>query len=225
MSRAAIFFLLIIAPILALLLAWLGYVTLPTNLVGWFLLLVGVVYSGGVLIAYAVRRGQLRTTENANYSKEERGDRSFWFISVGMAAVFYLSPLEYLNFNEQAPNTSWQEIAGFSVVILGIVLFIWAYRTLGSGYSGHASIKEMQPLVQTGPYHYVRHPAYLGYLLMTLGITLGYWSLAGLMSILVCLLPSLMFRIGVEEKMLADHFGSEHQAYSKRTKRLIPGIW
>ena len=59
MSRIVVFFLVIVAPILALLLAWLGFLSIATNPIGWFLLLVGVVYSGGILIAFAVRRGRL----------------------------------------------------------------------------------------------------------------------------------------------------------------------
>jgi len=226
MSRAALFFLLIIAPILALLLAWLGLLTIRTNLIGWFLLLVGVAYSGGILIAYAIRRDRLFDSRaGVNYTREERGDRSFWFIALGMMAVFYLSPLDYLFLGTTLASTSLQEITGFGLILLAIALFLWAHRTLGSGYTGHASVKEAQPLVKTGPYQWIRHPAYLGYLLMSLGITLGYWSMAGLVSILMLLLPSLVFRISVEENMLAEHFGKEHRNYSNKTKRLIPGIW
>lgn len=226
MSKTAIFFLMVVAPILALALAWLGLLTIPSNLIGWFLLLVGLAYSGGVLIAFALRRDRLFDTGvSTAYSQEERGDRSFWFIALGMIAVFYLSPLEYLYFLGFHQTWSLRDLSGFALILLGIALFVWARRTLGSGYTGHASVKEEQPLVRTGPYHWIRHPAYLGYLLMALGITLGYWSIAGLISILVLLLPSLTFRIGVEEKMLAEHFGKEHQNYSKKTWRLIPRIW
>ncbi|MCL5428481.1 MAG: isoprenylcysteine carboxylmethyltransferase family protein [Chloroflexi bacterium] len=226
MSRIAVIFLVVVAPLLALLLAWLGFLSIATNLVGWFLLLVGVVYSGGVLIAFSFRRERiLGPSAGSSYAKEERGDRSFWFIALGMMAVFYLSPLEYVYFGAQSQAVNWGELGGFTLILLGIALFVWAHRTLGTGYTGHASVKAEQTLVQTGPYRFVRHPAYLGYLLMALGIALGYWSLAGLVAVLVFLLPSLAFRITVEEKMLAAHFGKEHEDYSKITKRLIPGIW
>ena len=56
MSRIAVFFLLVITPILAMLLALLGVETLPTNPLGWFLLLVGVIYSAGVIIVYSIRK-------------------------------------------------------------------------------------------------------------------------------------------------------------------------
>ena len=226
MSRIAVFFLVIVAPILALLLAWLGFLSIATNPIGWFLLLVGVVYSGGILIAFAVRRGRLWDSGfDESYSKEERGDRSFWFIAIGMSAVFYLSPIEYLYFGEKLRPTSWTEVGGMALILLGIALFVWAHRTLGQGYTGHASVKEDQTLVQAGPYRVIRHPAYLGYLLMVAGITLGYWSLAGLISIAVLVIPSVVYRIGVEERMLSAHFGKKYLAYRIKTKRLIPGVW
>ena len=52
MSQIAKFFLLVVAPILAMLLALLGVETIPANPLGWFLLLVGVVYIAGVVIVY-----------------------------------------------------------------------------------------------------------------------------------------------------------------------------
>jgi protein-S-isoprenylcysteine O-methyltransferase Ste14 len=69
------------------------------------------------------------------------------------------------------------------------------------------------------------HPAYAGYLVMALGLSLGYSSLAGLLTIIILLLPSLIYRINVEEKLLADHFGEVYRQYIQTTKHLIPGIW
>jgi protein-S-isoprenylcysteine O-methyltransferase Ste14 len=226
MSKTAIFFLLVIAPIFALALAWLGLLTIPSNLIGWFLLLVGLAYSVGVVVAFTLRRIRLFDKGvSITYSQEERGDRSFWFIALGMMAVFYLSPIEYLCFLSFHQQRSPRDLSGFALILLGTALLVWARRTLGSGYTGHASVKQTQPLVRNGPYQWIRHPAYLGYLLMVLGITLGYWSIAGLVSMLVILVPSMIFRINVEEEMLSKHFGKVHKIYSKKTKRLIPGIW
>jgi len=114
---------------------------------------------------------------------------------------------------------------GVVLVTFGIVLFIWARRALGTHYSGHLSAKIGQILVQSGPYRFIRHPAYAGYLLMAMGISLGYSSLVGLISVLVLLLPSLIFRMAVEEELLIEHFGDVYCLYMRKTKRLIPGIW
>ena len=79
--------------------------------------------------------------------------------------------------------------------------------------------------MQSGPYGFIRHPAYAGYLLITLGLAIGYSSLIGLVAILVLLLPSVLYRMNVEEKLLHEHFGESYHRYANRIKRLLPGIW
>jgi protein-S-isoprenylcysteine O-methyltransferase Ste14 len=96
---------------------------------------------------------------------------------------------------------------------------------LGTHYSGHVSVKKEQELVQSGPYRIIRHPAYAGYLLMALGLALGYSSLLGFLSTLLILLPAVAYRIRVEERLLAEHFGTQFEEYARKTKRLLPGIW
>jgi protein-S-isoprenylcysteine O-methyltransferase Ste14 len=226
MSQISRIFLLVIAPLLALLLAWLGVETLPVNPLGWFLLLIGVVYVAGMLIVFGVRRQRFWESSLAGTpTHEERGDRSFWFFSLGMGAAFFLSPLEYKYLPASLPRSVWMAYAGVVLVTLGIALFVWARRLLGKNYSGHVSMKTGQPLVQSGPYRLIRHPAYAGFLLMALGLSLGYSSLAGLVSILVLLLPGLFYRTNIEEQLLLEHFGEPYRQYIHRTKRLIPGIW
>jgi protein-S-isoprenylcysteine O-methyltransferase Ste14 len=33
------------------------------------------------------------------------------------------------------------------------------------------------------------------------------------------------FRLGPEEQMMREEFGGDYEAYLRRTKRLVPGIW
>jgi len=226
MTGIARIFLLVFAPVLAVLLALLGLETLRTNPLGWFLLLVGVVYAAGVLVVYYVRRQRFWDASlSGEAAKEERGDRSFWIFSAGMMAAFYLPPVEYLYFAPVLPRTSWLSISGAVLVVLGIVLFIWARRALGKNYSGHLSVQQEQVLVQGGPYRLLLHPAYTGYLLMALGLGVGYSSIAGLVVILALLLPSLIYRIRVEESLLIVYCGEAHRENVRRTKRLVPFIW
>jgi protein-S-isoprenylcysteine O-methyltransferase Ste14 len=225
-SRFAVFFLLVISPMLAMLLALLGLETIPANPLGWFLLLVGVIYSAGVIIVYSIRKERFwEPAGDGVTTHEERGDRSFWFIALGMIAAFYSSPVEYLFFPAFLPRNTWMSALGVGLVAFGTALFVWARVALRTNYSGHISVNSGQTLVQNGPYQFIRHPAYTGYLLMALGISLGYASLVGMILVLALLLPSLVYRIKVEEKLLIEHFGTTYHQYIRKTKRLIPGIW
>jgi len=226
MSRPATIFLLIVAPGLAILLALLGLETLRSNLLGWFLFLTGIVYTAGIVIDVYVRKEEFwGSKQSGNNLQEERGDLSFWPIALGIMAAFFLSPMEYLYFATIQFHTLWTEAIGVGLVILGSTLFVWARRTLGAHYSGHVSVKKEQELVQSGPYRIIRHPAYAGYLFMAFGLALGYSSFLGFVSILFILLPAVVYRIRVEDRLLAEHFGTQFEKYTRKTKRLIPGIW
>lgn len=230
MSRIAIFFLLIVSPILAVLLAYLGFQSLQSNLIGWFLFLTGSTYAVCFILIPILRYQQIKNKireiqRSSNFKKEEKGDVSFWFITLGVSIVFFISPLEFLYFRLLPIRTTWLEFIGTGLILSGIFLFFWARLTLGAYYSGHIHIKEEQELVQKGPYQIIRHPAYAGYLLMALGIVMGYSSLTGMGAILFIMLPAIIYRIRVEDRFLAEYFCEEFKAYSKKRKRLLPGIW
>ena len=226
MSRAAIFFLVVITLGLAILLVLLGLATIRSNMLGWFLLVSGLIYFFGIIVVYWIRRIRFwRPKASGEMIGEETNDRSFWFLVLGMIAVFYFPPLEYLFCPAVLPRTRWVQITGLFIIVLGSILFIWARRVLGKFYSGHVSVVEGQPLVQSGPYHFIRHPAYAGYILIALGLVLGYSSLFGFLIVLSLLLPSVIYRIRVEDRLLAEHFGVQFSEYAAEVARLIPGIW
>jgi len=225
MSRMTRFFLLGITPLLALVLAALGAATLATNPLGWFLLAAGIIFTGGMVIVYYIRRIRFwESSLDGDTAQQERGDRSFGLIALSLAAATFLPPIEYLFF-PLVPCPPWMSACGLGLVVPGAALFVWARRTLRRCYAGHLTVKTGQPLVQGGPYRRVRHPAYAGYLLMVLGTGLGYASLAGALAVLLLVLPALIYRMNVEERLLVEHFGDEYRRYADRTRRLIPGIW
>ena len=226
MSRLAIFFLVAFTLGLSLLLALLGLLTFQANLLGYFLLTTGLIYFLGVVIVYWIRGIKFwRPRAKGEMLREEKNDWSFWLIVVGMIAAFYLPALEYLLFTATLPRTVSLQAAGLLFIFLGSMLFIWARRALGRFYSGHLSVLEGQPLVQSGPYRFIRHPAYAGDLLIMLGLAVGYSSLAGFAAILFVLLPSVVYRIRVEDKLLSEHFGATFIEYANRVARLMPGRW
>jgi len=225
MNRHVKKFLFFFVPILAILLAWLGFETVSTNPIGWFLIVVGVLFSIGILIAFLFKGKNL--WEGSDLKEpilQERDDRSFWFVTLGMILAFYLPPIEYLYLDfPVSPSPSLIHI-GLGFIIMGSIVFVYARHVLRRWYSGHLSVQADQVLIQHGPYRFVRHPAYLGYLLMAVGICLGYASLIGVINI-VFLLICFQYRMKVEEKILVDHFGDLYLQYAQKTKKIILLIW
>lgn len=225
MSRSAIIFLVIFFPFLALLLAWLGWQSLPENLLGWALLGFGLLYFVGIIIVAWIRRKPFwnqRTSKNI--VREEKGDRSFWMISLGFL-VFFAAPVEYLYLPRWIPNPVGLQYFGLLLILGGFILAGWSRRLLKDSYSGHLSINESQKLVQGGPFRVVRHPAYAGFLLINFGIVLGYSSMIGMIAFLTLTVPGVIYRIRVEEQLLLSQFGQAYLDYISRTSRIIPGVW
>jgi protein-S-isoprenylcysteine O-methyltransferase Ste14 len=224
MSGGAQFFLLVLAPAFAIVLALLGLETLDDTLLGWALLAVGVSYPAGAITSYSLRRVPFGQAAGS-VIHEEQGDRSFWVILPGMLGVFFAPPLEFLYLGALLPLSLGMQVAGVTLVILGGGLGIWSRGALGGIYSGHVQVTTGQVLVTSGPYRFIRHPAYAGVVLAALGVAIGYGSILGLAAIGLLLFPALAYRIRVEENLLERRFGDPYRLYQHRVRTLIPGIW
>lgn len=114
---------------------------------------------------------------------------------------------------------------GCLFLALGITIRFIAVATLKKQFTTTVAVIERHKIVETGIYKTIRHPAYLGHLasLLGIGLVLGNW--VGLMALVLLPLVGILYRIHVEESVLLGYFGSTYQAYARRTKRLLPGIW
>jgi protein-S-isoprenylcysteine O-methyltransferase Ste14 len=75
-----------------------------------------------------------------------------------------------------------------------------------------------------GPYRYVRHPRYSAAIVAKVAFALALASVLGW--VLVAAWAILLLRkITVEEAHLKTVFGSRYEAYSRRTARVLPGIY
>jgi protein-S-isoprenylcysteine O-methyltransferase Ste14 len=122
-------------------------------------------------------------------------------------------------------------IGGPAIRWIGIVLFaaggalrLWPVAVLGNRFSGLVAIQPGHTLVTTGIYCIIRNPSYLGLLLGSLGWSLGFRSVAGIVITALHLVP-LVARMNAEERLLAANFGAEYEAYRARTWRLIPHLY
>jgi protein-S-isoprenylcysteine O-methyltransferase Ste14 len=126
------------------------------------------------------------------------------------------------NFSTLSPLTVYP---GCLFIASGITLRLLAVAALKNQFTLKVTIVENHTVVDTGIYRIIRHPSYLGHLvsLFGIGLILGNW--VGLTALVVLPLTAILYRIHVEEAALVEYFGPVYQAYSSRTKRLLPGIW
>lgn len=113
---------------------------------------------------------------------------------------------------------------GLLLYFAGSVIVLFALRALGRQYSAYVTVQDGHQLVQSGIYGVIRHPIYLRALLVSVGLPLVFRSwlvlvLLPLVSVFVAL------RIRQEEKLLAEQFGEQFEAYRRRTWRLVPYLY
>ena len=65
------------------------------------------------------------------------------------------------------------EFIGLALTIAGCLFAIWARLTLGSNWSGQATVKAGHELVAKGPYALARHPIYTGLVTASFGTVLA----------------------------------------------------
>jgi len=114
-------------------------------------------------------------------------------------------------------------LAADAAVLLGYSVFFLTMRE--NAYAARVvEVEQGQRVIATGPYAIVRHPMYLGAILLFLAtpIALGsYWAVPAFIPIV----PLLVMRIRNEEQVLTRDLPG-YAEYRRKTRfRLIPGIW
>lgn len=114
-------------------------------------------------------------------------------------------------------------IIAFVLILLGYLVIFFVFRQ-NSYASRIIEVDEKQEVISTGLYGTVRHPMYVGVLIMYTPTSLAldsYWGL-----IPFALLPvSLALRILNEEKVLKENLKGYKEYCEKTRYRLIPFIW
>jgi len=119
----------------------------------------------------------------------------------------------------------WLKIAAIVVLIAGLAIRWTAILSLGKAFSANVAILESQTVYRSGLYRLVRHPSYTGLLLAFVAVALHERNWLAAAIVLVPTTAALHYRIHIEEAALHTAFGAQYEAYSKTTKRLIPGIY
>jgi len=117
-------------------------------------------------------------------------------------------------------------IMGLAAAVAGYdVLLVWAMVSNAFFVSTVRIQEERKQTVATGgPYRYVRHPGYVGTLLL-------HWGVPFMLNSLWAIIPAvamtlvLVARTALEDRTLRDELPG-YQEYAERVRyRLIPGVW
>lgn len=112
--------------------------------------------------------------------------------------------------------------ASIALVGAGTLLHLWARITLGHAWTARTD-RAGSRLVDDGPYRYVRHPLYVGVLLLGTGTVLAHPSAATLAGGLG-LVAGTVLKVRAEERTLAQAFGARWTAYRARVGCIVPRL-
>ena len=145
-------------------------------------------------------------------------------VSLVFILFFASMILPVLDYRYQfSPVPVFVSVIGDVLVALSFLFMFWVL-TINSYAAANVRIEESQPVIDSGPYAYVRHPMYAGAIWLFVGIPLAlgsWWSL----SLIVLVLPVLAWRLLDEEKILRRDLSGYSEYTHKVRYRLIPHIW
>jgi protein-S-isoprenylcysteine O-methyltransferase Ste14 len=141
-----------------------------------------------------------------------------------IAVIVLTRPLAHTSLHHHI----WKPSAAVSMVALvlivaGAVFALWARLTIGTNWSGVVTLKQDHELMQSGPYHVVRHPIYTGLLTMGVASALQYDEPFSFI-LLAVVIVMLAFKIRLEEKLMTESFPDQYPQYRQRVKAIVPYI-
>ena len=139
---------------------------------------------------------------------------------LGLIIIPFSSKRSWFIFTE----ITWLSWAGTIMCGFGYWLVFWSGLALGRQYSAEVTLQKDHQLITAGPYRLIRHPRYLGILLISLGLSLVFHTWIGFVFTIFALILVLT-RIHDEEQLLKSHFGKEWEDYCGQSWRLIPLIF
>jgi protein-S-isoprenylcysteine O-methyltransferase Ste14 len=150
--------------------------------------------------------------------KPVRKSDGLWPRAAALLGGFLMMGLLLLPRQPELPLTA--KIVSSGLMILGNAAVIAILARLGRSFS---ILPEARRLVTSGPYRLVRHPLYLAEAIATLGIFMQYLSVLAALLVIAQFVFQLI-RMQCEEQVLLKAF-PDYEAYSRRTARIIPGIY
>ncbi len=140
---------------------------------------------------------------------------------VAFISIFVVSALDH--------RFGWSSVPPY-VVALGDILialgfyFVFLVFKENTFSSGIIEVGSEQKVITTGPYALVRHPMYIGALVMLIGVPVALGSWWGL-STIILMVVVLVWRLLDEETFLAKRLAGYSEYQSRVRYRLLPFIW
>lgn len=174
-------------------------------------------------VSYFLRNDPELLERRMKYKEKENQQRAVVYLgnAVSLAGFLVIGyDLRLHGLNQVPPSVVLAADAG---VLFGYCFILWVFKE--NSYAARTiEVEEGQKVITTGPYSIIRHPMYLGFLVMLLltPIALGSWWAE---SVFLLYIPIIMWRIAGEEKVLHRDLPGYDAYCGKMPYRLLPFVW
>ncbi len=140
---------------------------------------------------------------------------TYFLIYLGAAiALHFLFPVARI---VQAPYT----FLGLLLIVSGVVLNVWADSLFKREKTTVKPFEKPSTLVTEGPFRFSRHPMYLGFVSILLGLAVFLGSLVPFLTPVAMILTLETMFIPYEESEMEATFGEAYRHYKKRVRRWL----
>lgn len=178
--------------------------------------------SGGLWIVWGLYWSYASRNVNKTEQSEVRLSRllHLGFIALTFACLYFDVGLIDKKFH----HSRLISILGLVIEAAALSFSVWARLHLGKYWSGIITLKEGHKLIRTGPYTFVRHPIYTGFLFGVIGSALAVGKIKALVGICI-IIYAYARKIKKEEATLTQQFGQEYEKFKTEVKALIPYVY
>ncbi|KAI0070055.1 hypothetical protein K474DRAFT_927009 [Panus rudis PR-1116 ss-1] len=150
-----------------------------------------------------------------------------------------VSPVSHHSAGSSGVRLTAVYIVGWVLMCAGAALRLWCLRVMGRNFTFELSVRKGHELCTSGPYSFVRHPAYTALYLCIIGRTMctfgsgSWWLEYGMYTgwgkailvvwatITTVLGVVLIGRTGQEDQVLRNEFGSKWDEWARETPYLL----
>jgi protein-S-isoprenylcysteine O-methyltransferase len=176
--------------------------------------------AGGVLIGAARSLAQRRRFKVVRFGAAEAITAPEPIV---LAAITYLLLVDRKRASSVSPGEAAAALAVGIIACAGLALVLWTLLSWRQLFVGHGILSGQQ-LVTGGAYGLVRHPVYLGGLVIWCGLSVAFLSIAGATVTVLYVIPAYVLYMRCEEAMMLESFGEAYRRYRGRVPMLLPRV-
>lgn len=175
-----------------------------------------------IILFYAMDFALIHRFDRKRQASGSGRSWDFTFLIFAMIAVLVLQPilLPNLSFHTTARWGLVIQISGVIIILISLTLHVWSRFHLQQFYAERVEVQPEHRVIDTGPYHLMRHPVITSFF----GIATGLFLLNPALTTLAALLYTIwdFARAAQREENLLSRTLPGYVEYAGRTPRFLP---